>query len=445
MPRILWMVRVQSRGQHAGSKPWWSHWWVAAGAAVGAVAIAGGAFVAVSTHDNHQTEVRAERAAAAAQAAQSAQARALQQEKSEASAGLVMLPKSGTTGVAPDAVVTVSASIGSLRSVVAESGTGQPLPGALAQGGTSWKSTGLLQPGSAYQVKAQVVTAGGISVSKTSTFTVLTPTAEVTANVFPTSDMTVGVGQPIVVEFDQPIYTASSKQSVLSHFTIAESKPVPGGWYWFSPYELHFRPETFWPADERIEVTANLNGWNAGSGEWGAGVVTDSFSTGDSRISYADLATEHMTVTLNGKVIADYPISGGRPEYPTMDGVHIVLDRESVVHMVSSTVGIPVDSPNGYDEYVYNDVHISDSGEYVHAAPWSVADQGVTNVSHGCINLSTANSLSFFNFSRVGDVVEVTGGPRPPAVGDHGVMDWSTPWSQWAPGKVVQLSTTTSA
>ncbi len=52
-----------------------------------------------------------------------------------------------------------------------------------------------------------------------------------------------------------------------------------------------------------------------------------------------------------------------------MDGIHIVLDKEPVVHMVSSTVGIPVNSPNGYDEYVYNDVHISDSGEYVHAAP----------------------------------------------------------------------------
>ena len=147
-----------------------------------------------------------------------------------------------------------------------------------------------------------------------------------------------------------------------------------------------------------------------------------------------------MTVTLNGATVGVYPISGGRTEYPTMDGDHIVLDRESVVHMVSSTVGIPVNSANGYDEYVYDDVHISDSGEYVHAAPWSVGDQGRTNVSHGCINVSPANALTFFNFSRVGDVVEVVGGPRPPAVGDHGVMDWSTPWSQWTAGTVHQLT-----
>ncbi len=123
-----------------------------------------------------------------------------------------------------------------------------------------------------------------------------------------------------------------------------------------------------------------------------------------------------------------------------MDGVHIVLDRSSVVRMDSATVGIPVNSPNGYNELVYDDVHISDSGEYVHAAPWSVGDQGLTNVSHGCINVSPANALTFFNFSRVGDVVEVIGSPRPAVAGDHGVMDWSTPWSQWTPATVHALA-----
>jgi hypothetical protein len=108
--------------------------------------------------------------------------------------------------------------------------------------------------------------------------------------------------------------------------------------------------------------------------------------------------------------------------------------------MISSTNGIPVNSPGGYDELVYNDVHISDSGEYVHAAPWSVASQGNTNVSHGCINLSNENALAFFNFSRVGDIVQVVGGPRPPELGDHGVMDWDTDWSQWTPATAQPLS-----
>ena len=85
-------------------------------------------------------------------------------------------------------------------------------------------------------------------------------------------------------------------------------------------------------------------------------------------------------------------------------------------------------------------MHISDSGEYVHSAPWSVGSQGVMNVSHGCINMSPANATAFFNFSRVGDVVEVVGGPRPPAVGDHGVMDWSQAGVPWTPAAVHQLA-----
>ena len=43
----------------------------------------------------------------------------------------------------------------------------------------------------------------------------------------------------------------------------------------------------------------------------------------------------------------------------------------------------------------------------MHAAPWSVAQQGNTNVSHGCINMSTERAAWFFNFSQVGDVVEI--------------------------------------
>ncbi len=258
---------------------------------------------------------------------------------------------------------------------------------------------------------------------------------------FPNGGLTVGVAQPIVVRFDHFVDDAAARAAVLSHFTIIESRPVPGGWHWFNDRELHFRPKSFWPTGEKITIVADFDGWNAGAGRWGQGGVLTQFSTGHARVSIANLATDKMTVTDNGKVVATYPFSGGKPTDPTMNGTHIVLDRESVVRMISSTNGIPVNSPDGYDELVYSDVHISDSGEYVHAAPWSVASQGRTNVSHGCINLSPADALSFFAFSRVGDVVAVVGGPRPPARGDHGVMDWETSWDQWTPAVVHGIAT----
>ena len=236
----------------------------------------------------------------------------------------------------------------------------------------------------------------------------------------------------------QPLHRQrlGARADVVDHFTVTESRPVPGGWHWFSNDELHLRPETFWPVGDKVTVTSDLNGWNVGNGLWGDGKLSAHFAIGDAHVAVANLTTDQMTVSDNGRPIATYPFSGGRAIYPTMNGIHIVLDRENVVHMVSSTNGIPVNSPGGYDELVYADVHITDSGEYVHAAPWSVASQGRANVSHGCINLSPANALAFFAFSRVGDIVDVLGGPRPPAAGDHGVMDWGTPWNQWTPATI---------
>jgi lipoprotein-anchoring transpeptidase ErfK/SrfK len=165
------------------------------------------------------------------------------------------------------------------------------------------------------------------------------------------------------------------------------------------------------------------------------------FDIGNARISYADLEKYVMTVTENGRTVASYPVSGGKPSDPTMGGVHIVMDRQSVLRMNSATNGIPVNSPEGYDLISQSNVHISDSGGYVHAAPWSVDSQGRANVSHGCINMSPANAKAFFDFSRVGDLIVVTGTPRPPAFGDHGVMDWSTPWSEFTPESIARRPT----
>ena len=129
------------------------------------------------------------------------------------------------------------------------------------------------------------------------------------------------------------------------------SKPVPGGWHWFSADELHFRPEAFWPAGEQITVTADLDGWNAANGRWGSGQINDCVHHRRRPISVANLQTDEMTVTLNGATVATYPISGGRTQYPTMDGdPHRARPGERGAHGLRRRSGIPVNSPNGYDE-----------------------------------------------------------------------------------------------
>jgi lipoprotein-anchoring transpeptidase ErfK/SrfK len=345
------------------------------------------------------------------------------------------IPQSGATGVALDTTVAVRTTAGRFTAVRAVSGSGVAIQGALTRSRTAWRSNQPLAPGTTYQITTTVVGAG-VTAQSDSTFQTLTPSGTVTDTIFPGPGLEVGVAEPIAFRFDHDINNPLSRAAALSHLTILESMPVPGGWHWFSSHELHFRPQSFWPPGEKVTVVSDLAGWSAGDGLWGDGTNLSQFTVGDARISTANLATDQMTVTENGKIVAVYPMSGGRTKYPTMNGLHIVMDRQTVVRMISSTNGIPVNSPDGYDELVYSDVHISDSGEYVHAAPWSVGSQGHTNVSHGCINLSPTDALQFFAFSRVGDVVWVVGGPRPPAFGDHGVMDWDTAWNEWTPAVV---------
>jgi lipoprotein-anchoring transpeptidase ErfK/SrfK len=371
-------------------------------------------------------------AAERAAAARHLSAKAVAAEQSALKAGITFAPAAGATAAPPDAPIVVTAPAGELTTVHVTSSHGSAVAGERSSAADRWQSTGPLAYGTVYRVTAVVTGRMQVQAESTVTFTTLAPAATVTVSVFPHSGLTLGVGQPVALRFSQSINDAAARASVIRHLSVTESRPVAGGWHWFSNRELHFRPKAAWPTGEQVAVAWDLTGWNAG-GAWGSGNDSVHFAIGDARVSYASLATHQMTVTLNGRTIATYPFSGGKATDPTMNGVHIVLDRQSVVEMNSATNGVPVNSPDGYDELVYNDVHISDTGEYVHAAPWTLSQQGRANVSHGCINLSPADAASYFAFSRVGDIVIVSGGPRPPVIGDHGVMDWDTAWSQWTP------------
>jgi lipoprotein-anchoring transpeptidase ErfK/SrfK len=94
-----------------------------------------------------------------------------------------------------------------------------------------------------------------------------------------------------------------------------------------------------------------------------------------------DVRTHRMKVTAGGRTLRVLPVSTGRERYPTTNGVHFVIEKSAVKLMDSSTVGIPRNSPGGYYQRVNWSVRISNSGEFVHAAPWSTGSQGRANVS----------------------------------------------------------------
>jgi lipoprotein-anchoring transpeptidase ErfK/SrfK len=249
----------------------------------------------------------------------------------------------------------------------------------------------------------------------------------------PTSG-TVGIAEPVAVTFDRFV-PVKQRAAVEAGLSVTTKPAVVGAWHWMSGEVVHWRPPSYWKSGTKVTVASDLQGVNLGNGVWGpVGRHTSSFKIGAAHVSEADQAAHQLRVYNNGKLIRTFPISTGRAQYPTMDGVHIALAKSPTVIMDSATVGIPKGSPGYYYETVYWDVRISNGGEFVHAAPWSVGSQGVTNVSHGCVNLSTVNATWFYNWSRLGDVVDVYNGVRPPDTGDAGTADWNMSWKQWVAG-----------
>ena len=245
---------------------------------------------------------------------------------------------------------------------------------------------------------------------------------------------TVGVGSPVVVTFNYPIPN-SLRATIERRLSVTTSPSVVGAWHWMSDQEVHWRPPAYWKTGTKVTIASDLQGIHVGKKIWALPERHQtSFKVGPSHISIANVATDQMSVYDNGKLIRTLPFSGGRSQYPTKNGVHIAIEKSPSVIMDSATVGIPKGSPGYYYETVYWDVRISDGGAFVHAAPWSVADQGHTNVSHGCINLSPANAEWFYNWALRGDIVDVINSAAAVDRSDPGMADWNYSWKQWLKG-----------
>jgi lipoprotein-anchoring transpeptidase ErfK/SrfK len=147
-----------------------------------------------------------------------------------------------------------------------------------------------------------------------------------------------------------------------------------------------------------------------------------------------------MRVTSNGRLVNTFDVSLGEAQYPTYDGVKIVMQKGEDVPGTDQLRpnGTVLMSGHGYtDTPVAWSVRITRSGEYVHAAPWN-SEIGQASTSHGCTNLTTANAEWFYHFALIGDVVTYrnTGGGPMPAW--DGLGDWNVPWTQWQAGGLLR-------
>ncbi|MEV6792028.1 L,D-transpeptidase [Streptomyces sp. NPDC051320] len=250
-------------------------------------------------------------------------------------------------------------------------------------------------------------------------------------SIAPKSGATVGVAMPISVVFSNPV-GASARSTIEKHLKVTSSVPVTGAWHWFSSQRVDWRPKDYWKPGTKVKLDADLKDVSNGNGRYGTHGYQHTFTIGDDVEATASVPGHSMKVLRDGKLVRTLPIDAGSPSFPSWDGTMAVMDKAREVHMTSCSVHISCTkgSPNFYDLTLPWDVHLTNSGTYIH---YSTGDPypGHSYGSHGCVHLSLADSKWFYDFVKQGDPVTITGSPRGKADGDNGYAAFNLTWSKW--------------
>jgi lipoprotein-anchoring transpeptidase ErfK/SrfK len=372
----------------------------------------------------------------AAPEADGPQAAAAGQEEQQEAPPLRVSANVDPAGVPVDHELEITARNGSLTKVSVTSGAGA-LPGKLSGDGSAWTATGRLEPGQQYVVRSVGENADGTRETTTEKFRTddLTLDEQTYPSVAPLAGETVGVGMPVIVTFDVPV---TDRAEFERHMTVTSSPRQPGTWHWLSDYEARWRPKTYWKSGTDVSVDVDINSVDAGNGIYGQESRKVDFTVGDANIYKVDMDSHQMRVFSNGSLLRTLPITTGEePTYTTRSGTKVIIEKFASKRMNSETVGIDPNSSEGYNiGNVQYAMRVTYSGEFIHAAPWSVASQGSANVSHGCTGMSTADAAWLYNMTKRGDVVEYTGTDRPMTL-DNGYGDWNADFASYAEGSAL--------
>ncbi|MFE6284113.1 Ig-like domain-containing protein [Streptomyces sp. NPDC057877] len=339
--------------------------------------------------------------------------------------------------------VIAEGSDGRITDVTAVDAAGRRVAGELAADGSRWHSTSPLAANAHYTVRVSTEDDDGAPGRRVLSFDTGRPLTQKRLNVtFGPKSGTYGVGQPLTAELSEPV-KVRAQRAIVERGLKVESRPsVEGAWHWVSDKELHYRPKEYWPTEATVQVRSTLDGIKVSDRLWGGTARPLKITTGDRVVAVADAASHSLTVYRNDEEIKSIPVTTGKPGFETRNGVKVVLGKEYFVRMRGTSIGIAEGSAESYDLPVYYATRVTWSGEYVHAAPWSVGSQGSANVSHGCVGMSTANAEWFFDNVREGDLVKVVN-----SEGDimepfgNGFGDWNVPWQKWREGSALVRST----
>ncbi|WP_228717298.1 L,D-transpeptidase [Allosaccharopolyspora coralli] len=336
-------------------------------------------------------------------------------------------PGAGAVNVSPAKPVSLDVAEGTLEQVALTSSDGTPVRGVMSQDSRNWRPLEPLAFDETYTWSGMSHGERGTKTPVQGEFRTAAPAELRDASTNIGDGQTVGVAAPIIITFDG---TVQDRAAVESRLSIWMSNPTEGSWAWLPDTSegsrVHWRPKEYWPENTQVKVSAPLYGVDYGNGVYGKESVTLDFTIGRAQVTKADTQSHELVVMRGDQEVARYPASYGLDSVlsrNTRSGIHVVMGKSEVQRMISERWG--------YDEVHPWAVRISNNGEFIHTNAGSVGSQGSTNVSHGCINLSTTNGKEYFDMAMYGDPVEVTGSDVQLSSDDGDIYDWTIPWEEW--------------
>ncbi len=339
-------------------------------------------------------------------------------------------PADSSVDVVPTARVGVEVKDGWFQTISLKNSGGKAVAGALNRDRTTFTITEPLGFGVSYTWGGAVVGHDGKAVPVGGSFATVSPDNQVNGQFQLTDGRTVGVAAPVILQFDAAI-AEEGRPAVEKALSVTTTPEVEGGWAWL-PDEVggsrvHWRSRQYFPAGTTVHVDARLYGVPVGDGAYGATDSTLDFTVGRRQVVKADAPSHQLEVVTDAGVIMTLPCSYGEGDVDrnvTRSGIHVVTEKYEDFYMTNPAAGYA----NVRERFA---VRISNNGEFIHANPSSAGAQGNTNVTNGCINLSTEDAQRYFGSALYGDPVEVTGTGIELSYADGDLWDWTVDWSDW--------------
>ncbi len=350
------------------------------------------------------------------------------QKKEPPAPHLKFQPADAASDVVPTAPISVAIGDGWFQKVALTNSAGKVVAGVFNEDRTVYTTTEPLGYDSTYTWSGSAVGHDGKALPVAAKFNTVAPTKKI-GGAFQLADgQTVGVAAPIIIQFDAPITDKAAVEKALS---VTTNPPVEGSWAWL-PDEaqgarVHYRTREYYPAGTTVNVDARLYGLPFGDGAFGADDISLHFAIGRRQVVKAEVTSHRIRVVRDEGVIMDFPCSYGEADKArnvTRNGVHVVTEKYADFYMSNPAAGYS----NAHERWA---VRISNNGEFIHANPASSGAQGNTNVTNGCVNLSTGDAEQYFHSAIYGDPVEVTGSSIQLSYSDGDLWDWAVDWDTW--------------